>query len=141
MTPNAPTFNQIETFLKADGWTEVTGQQGWGSSHRVFVKHPAPGEPLVTHISHSGHKSPGAGRFSEILRDQVQVNKADFWQAISSGKPVDRPVEIEEEVVAPHGWQVLELLGQMHLDPTELEGMSPEEAQGRIDDWRASDGA
>jgi hypothetical protein len=54
MTPRAPAFDEIEKFLKIDGWAEVTGSSGHGTSHRVFERVLEGGQVLTTHISHSG---------------------------------------------------------------------------------------
>lgn len=136
MTPNAPSFDQLEKFLKADGWKEVTGQAGSGSGHRVFEKvldDRDPVEVLTTHISHSGTKSPGPGRFGEILREQLNVSKQAFWKAIETGEPVPRPQPVEESPPAPEAWQVEVLVHQVGLTPNDLKGMTLEAAQALIE--------
>jgi hypothetical protein len=131
VTPNSPSFDQIEQFLKADRWTEVTGRPGHG--HRVFEKVLADSEVLTTHISHSGKKGPGPGRFGEILREQLRTNRRDFWRAIEAGEPVPRPAAVESPVPAPEAWQVDVLLRQVGLDRDALEGMTAERAQQIIE--------
>lgn len=74
MTPNAPSFKEIEDFLRIDGWTEAP--TGHGSKHRFFEKVLPSGEVLTTHISHSAKKSPGAGRFAEMLREQLRIKRS-----------------------------------------------------------------
>ncbi len=133
MTPNAPSFDQIEQFLKADRWTEVTGRPGHGFGHRVFEKVLAGGEVLTTHISHSGKKGPGPGRFSEILREQLKTNRGDFWKAIETGKSVPRPTEVESRAATPEGWQVDVLLRQVGLTHDALKDMTAERAQEIIE--------
>jgi hypothetical protein len=133
VTPNAPSFDQIEQFLKADRWAEVTARPGRGTGHRVFEKALAGGEVLTTHISHSGKKGPGPGRFGEMLREQLMTNRKDFWKAIETGEPVPRPTPVEAPVSAPKAWQVDILLRQVGLDPAELEGMTAEQAQQTIE--------
>ncbi len=133
MTPNAPSFDQIEQFLKADRWTEITGRPGHGTGHRVFEKVLTGGEVLTTHISHSGKKGPGPGRFGEILREQLRTNRRDFWRAIETGEPVPRPAAVESPVPAPEAWQVDVLLRKAGLEREELEGMTAERAQQIIE--------
>jgi hypothetical protein len=133
VTPNAPSFDQIEQFLKADRWTEVSGRPGHGMGHRVFEKVLAGGEVLMTHNSHSGKKGPGPGRFGEMLREQLRTNRKDFWKAIEAGEPVPRPAPVETSVSAPEAWQVNVLLRQMGLEPETLKGMSAERAQRLIE--------
>jgi hypothetical protein len=129
MTPKAPAFDEIEKFLKIDGWAEVTGSAGHATSHRVFEKVLEGGQVLTTHISHSGSKSPGPNRFGEILREQLKITRKQFWDALHSGDAVDRAAPVEEQVPAPEAWQVPVLLHQVGLSPDELHGMSPDEAQ------------
>jgi len=131
VTPNAPSFDQIEQFLKADRWTEVTGRPGHGTGHRVFEKVLDGGEVLTTHISHSGRKGPG--RFGEILREQFKTNRKDFWAAIETGEPVPRPAPIDAPVPGPEAWQVDILLRSVGLKPVELRGMTVEQAQRLIE--------
>jgi hypothetical protein len=126
-------LTKIEQFLKADRWTEVTGQPGHGKGHRFFEKVLAGGEVLSTHISHSGKKGPGPGRFGEMLREQLRTNRKDFWKAIETGEPVPRPVPVETPVSTPEAWQVDVLLRQMGLKPETLKGISAEQAQRLIE--------
>jgi hypothetical protein len=133
VTPNAPSFDQIEQFLKADRWTEVSGRPGHGAGHRVFEKVLAGGEVLTTHISHAGKKGPGPGRFGEMLREQFRTNRKDFWKAIETGEPVPRPAPVETPVSAPEAWQVNVLLRQIGIEPEALKGMSAERAQQLIE--------
>ncbi|MGH2854266.1 MAG: hypothetical protein ACRDLF_08770 [Solirubrobacteraceae bacterium] len=133
MTPKAPSFDQIEQFLKAHRWTEVTGRSGHGAGHRVFEKVLAGGEVLTTHISHSGKKGPGTGRFGEMLREQLKTNRKDFWKAIETGEPVPRPAPIEAAVAAPEAWQVEVLLRRVGVKPEELQGMTTDQARQIIE--------
>jgi hypothetical protein len=139
VTPKAPSFDQIKQFLKADRWTEVTGRPGHGTGHRVFEKVLTGGEVLTTHISHSGKKGPGPGRFGEMLREQLRTNRNDFWKAIETGEPVPRPTPIEPPVPALEAWQVGVLLRHVGLRPEELQGMTPARAQQIIEKhWAGS---
>ena len=103
MTPSAPTWAEIERFLKIDGWRELP-QHGAGKSdtHRFFEKLLGGGELLQTHTSHASSKRPSPGTFATILRIQLKISKTEFWAALASGQPVDRPVPEVEPRGADH---------------------------------------
>jgi hypothetical protein len=132
VTPAAPTWGEIEEFLKIDGWEQLAPSARGGSSqdHIFFEKLLEDGRVLVTHISHSRKKRPSPGRFSLILRDQIEVSRNEFWAALQSGKPVARPVPLEsEEVVEHEPWVVETLARDAQMSPEEIDALSPEEAR------------
>lgn len=90
----APTWGDIDRFCEADGWTDD------GSTDHVFWEKVLPnGELLQTHRSFSANTEIGVDLFRMILREQLKVSRGDFWNAISTGEPVERPVEIEDSPV------------------------------------------
>ncbi|MGH2993262.1 MAG: hypothetical protein ACRDL1_06970 [Solirubrobacterales bacterium] len=55
--------------------------------------------------------------------------RAEFWEAMRTGEPVDRPVELEEHAPVEHEALVVEILvGQLHMSAEQIEGLSEEEA-------------
>ncbi len=135
MTPAAPTWDDIETFVNADGWREVPrGERGGSSSDHIFYDKALPdGRLLQTHISHSRKKTVSAGRFGAILRDQLEVSKDEFWECVRTGKPVDRPVPLDEIPTHQHpAWDVNVLVNDLHLTADQVMALSPEEAQERV---------
>ena len=72
------------------------------------------GRVLQTHLSHSGQETMSAGRFSGILRHQLEVSR-------------EGPVEHE-------AWVVAVLVEELHMTPEDLEALSPEEAQRLVGD-------
>lgn len=80
-----PTWAQVERFCRVDGWSEVRR-----SGHVFFEKVLADGTVLQTHRSHASRKTMSAGRFRAILRYQLQVSEEQFWEALSTRKPVQR---------------------------------------------------
>lgn len=132
MTPNAPTWGDIEDFIAADGWREIAGGERSGSRRRhiFYEKVLVDGRVLQTHISHSRGKTMSPGRFSSLLRNDLEVSKDEFWRCIRSGTPVDRPVVLEEPRVVEHdAWVVAVLVGELHMSPEELGALSREEAE------------
>ena len=99
MTPDAPTWGEMEKFLQTDGWRRLPAPSRGGSSenHIFFEKLLDGGELLQTHISHSRRGGPSPGRFGVILREQIKISRAQFWEALSSGEPVARPAPVETE--------------------------------------------
>lgn len=95
MTPVAPTWGDIEAFLAADGWRQTPQHGGERQRHVFYEKVLEDGRVLQTHVSHSAQKSLSPGRFSNILRYQLEVSKDEFWDCIRTGKPVDRPVPVD----------------------------------------------
>ncbi len=90
MTPTSPSWAAVEKFLGVDGWRQVPAGERGGRRQ--------------IHISHDRSKKISPGRFGMILREQLEVSRADFWEAIRSGEPVSRPVEAEEAPVEHDAW-------------------------------------
>lgn len=131
MTPNSPTAGDLERFLIADGWRRIpAGARGGKRESHVFYEKQLPdGRSLQTHVSHDRSATISAGRFGAILREQLEVSRADFWEVIRSGEPVGRPVPVEEpEVVEHDAWVIEVLTGKLHMGPQEIEKLSQQDA-------------
>lgn len=113
MTPIAPTWGDVEDFLGADGWRQV--EKG--------------GRVLQTHISHSRQKTLSPGRFSSVLRHQLEVSREQFWECIRTQRPVDRPIELEAGPVEHEPWVVAVLVGELHMTAEQIAALSEKEAQ------------
>jgi hypothetical protein len=139
MTPDAPTWGEIERFLKIDGWTVLSASSRGGSSQRhIFFEKLLDGDELLqTHISHSRSSKPSAGRFALILREQIKVSRTEFWQALRSGKPVARPGAVEAEQPIEHeAWVVAVLAGDLHMTAEQLAVLDTEHAKQLVlDHW------
>jgi hypothetical protein len=139
MTPNAPTWGEMEKFLQADGWTRLpaASRGGSGQRHIFFEKLLDGGELLQTHISHSRRGGPSPGRFGVILREQIKVSRAEFRQALSSGEPVARPAPVEiEQHVEHEAWVIAVLAGELHMTAEQIEGLDVEQARQLVlDHW------
>lgn len=131
MTKASPSWGDVEKFLAADGWKQIPAAKRGGrrQPHIFFEKQLGDGRILQTHISHDRSGTISAGRFGAILRDQLRVSRAEFWEAMRTGEPVDRPVEPEEYAPVEHeAWVVGTLVGQLHMSAEQIEGLSEEEA-------------
>lgn len=119
----APTWGAIDAFCKADGWTEV------GTTDHVHWEKTLPsGMVLSTHRSLAANKAIRPNIFATILRDQLMVNKAEFWAAIDTGEPVNRPVDPLEEAPSEYPLWVLMGLAKFGIHEEEVRQMTPDEA-------------
>lgn len=134
MTPASPTWADVERFLDADGWRQLPAKARGGrrQKHVFFEKLLPDNRLLQTHISHDRSASMGAGRFGAILREQLEVSREAFWEAIRTGNPVERPTPIEERPVEHPAWVVRVLIGELHLTADEIERLDPDEAERRV---------
>lgn len=131
MTPTSPTWADVERFLAADGWRQIPAAERGGrrQRHIFFEKLLPDGRLLQTHISHDRSKAASPGRFATILREQLQVSRAAFLEAIRSGQPVARPVDPDNEAPVEHEpWVISVLVGELHMGAEEIEGLSETEA-------------
>lgn len=142
MTPDAATWGEVEAFLRADGWREIRGGERSGSRRRhvFYEKVLADGRMLMTHVSHSRDKSMSPGRFSSLLRRDLEVSREQFWQCVRTGRPVDRPgLPDEVETVQHDAWVVAVLVGKLHMDTAQLERLTRAEAEELVrEHWSGS---
>jgi hypothetical protein len=135
LTPAAPTWAEVEAFLAADGWRPIPNRGGGSQRHIFYEKVLPDGRVLQTHVSHSGGKAPSPGRFSSILRHQLEVSKTEFWECIRTGAPVDRPAPVDDGPVEHEAWVLAVLVRDLHMSAEEIEALTPEEAQQLVNDY------
>lgn len=131
MTPTSPSWGDVERFLVADGWRQIpAGERGGRRQSHIFFEKELPGRRLLqTHISHDRSNTVGPGRFSMILREQLEISRAEFWEAIRTGEPVERPVETDDEEAVEHeSWVIAVLVGEFHMAPEEIEKLTEQDA-------------
>jgi hypothetical protein len=69
--------------------------------------------------------------FARILRDQLRVSRDEFWAAIRTGQPVNRPVELDPPPAEYEAW-VVTGLSKHGYDEDRVRAMTPEEAKARL---------
>lgn len=128
------TWADLEKFFRADGWTEV---RRTGDIH--YENHLPTGEVLRSSRS-SGKFTTTIGRvlFAEMLRVQLGVDAATFWEIVLRGKPAPRPAP-EQPVVAPQlpTWLARRLQRELGLRPDQLFGLTEAEATKRLEEFRS----
>jgi hypothetical protein len=132
VTPDSASFGEIEAFLEVDGWREIpSGERGGKRQRHIFFEKTLPdGRVLQTHISHDRSAHPNPHAFSMILREQLEVSRSAFWEALQTGKPVERPTKVEVEAVVEHEVWVVEVLTRdLHMNAKEIEELDEEKAK------------
>lgn len=137
MTPpkRPATSAELEEFCRTDGWEQIRE-----TDHVFWQKVLASGEILQTHRSFGAKTTFSQNVFALILRDQLRVSRAAFWNALRTGEPVDRPAAVDEAPTSYPGWVVQGLLGQ-GVTEAQIREWTPEEAQARLEElWSAPRG-
>jgi hypothetical protein len=131
-----PTWRQVERFCGIDGWREVR------STHHVFYeKALADGTVLRTHRSFASKKAMSPGRFKAILRNQLQVSEYDFWNALKTGAPVERPSSPPEAGATLPAYLVRVLERELHMSQKEIAALTEEEAKRLVEEHWSKPGA
>ena len=142
MTPKSPTWGDVRKFLAADKWQQLASSARGGpqTDHIWFQKALPDGRVLQAKISHSNKKTVSAGRFRTIARHELEVSVPEFWECIRTGKPVDRPVPLEEPEYQHPAWVVSVLVGRKHMSEDDVAKLSREEAERLVQDHWAGGG-
>jgi hypothetical protein len=119
----APSWGHIDAFCAADGWSQVRE-----TDHVHWEKVLPSGETLKTHRSMAADKPIKPNLFGLILREQLRVNREQFWTAIETGRPVERPVELDEGPPEYPAWVLFGLAKYGH-DEERVRQMTPTEAE------------
>lgn len=128
-----PSFAELEAFFRIDGWglERRTG-------HAFYEKVLPDGEILRSHASLAARKTMAPGRFRAILADQLRVSEAEFWEALRTGRAVERPSR--DAATAPPGlpaWLWEALIREVGLQPDEIAALSEEEARAALTSVRS----
>lgn len=108
----------------------ATGRRG---SHHVNFELSLPdGRILYTRIGHPADRTDdGPGIFAHLLRDQLQVDAAEFWACVEDRVLPDRGRPQQVEAAIPLG-VVRTLIHEAHLPEAEVRSMTKAEAVARV---------
>lgn len=129
-------WGHIDAFCEADGWDRIRQDTG----HYFWVRTLPDGTLVQTHRSMDANERIGLDVFAQILRRQLRVSKDEFWNAINTGQPVQRPTDLDEAPPEYEGWVVAHLLGFGYTED-EIRQLTPDEAKALVHDkWSAPPG-
>ena len=139
-----PTFAQLRRFVAVEGWQDkdALSRKKTGDHHRYVFTTPT-GERLYTRVSHGRGQIRDPGLFEHILRDQLKVEAEQFWAAVERGE-VPRapwPASALAGAGALDARLARALLTKAGLSPSELVGLSQDDAVRLWREWITSGGA
>jgi hypothetical protein len=128
-----------QRFCEIEGWEQTRNARGKAGSHHVtYELLLADGRNLRTRVSHPVDRSNyGASLWSQILRDQLEVDEPTFWTCVKDGEPPARSAPSQTRDSLPASL-VATLLHTLHLNETEVAAMTKAEALARLNEFWAS---
>lgn len=133
----SPTRQDHLRFCQIEGWSEVRSSKGkTGTHHDTYELTLESGDVLRTRISRPPDRTDyGKGIWSHILRDQLKVSEAEFWECLDTGHPPKRGgIEEPEKDPIPTG-VVWNLLNRVGLSEVEVAAMERDEAIERLNQF------
>lgn len=128
-----PRHSDLRRFCELDGWEETTKRRR-NPDHIRYRKVLDDGRVLRTKVSHGRGSIEDPGLWSRIWRDQLALDSEDeFWQALRTGRPVDRSAAPSAPPSGPSkpGWLVNSLIFVAGIPEEEVERLSIKEAKRR----------
>jgi hypothetical protein len=134
-----PTREAHERFRRTEQWTQVRDARGRaGTHHRTFELALPDGRVLRTRISHPVDRSGyGAGMWSHILHDQLDVTEEEFWKCVQDGTLPKRGLPDMPTEALPAELVYL-LKSRVRLGEAEIAALSKDEAVARLNQYWAS---
>lgn len=134
MTWPQPTRKDHDTFCRVERWRPVRDARGRTGTHHVTYELDLPdGRILRTRISHPVNRDNyGQSLWQHILRDQLQVDEADFWACVHDGVKPPRGLPEPPAAAALPADLVHLLISRVGLHETEVAAMSKQDAVARL---------
>lgn len=136
MTWPAPTRQDHEKFCRIEGWIPVRDARGRSGIHHVTYELTLKdGRILRTRISHPVDRSSyGPSMWKHVLRDQLQVSEAEFWDCVRDGAKPDRGEPEPPAETLPADLVYL-LITRVGLAEVEVATMSKDDAVARLQQY------
>jgi len=132
---NPGTYGQHRRFCEIDDWTSRD------TDHTHYTKILSDGTILRTKVSHGADSTRyGAGLWSRIPKQQLEVTEDAFYKALTDKKPVSRGMPEPPSGPRIPLWLVQNLQTHVGLAEKEALALSPEEARQRWDVWISQPG-
>ena len=131
-----PDRDDHRRFCEVDGWERTADKPGRRvKKHEVWSKRLGDGSLLRTVLS-KGSGQYGRSLFASILSRQLKASQEQFWAAVESGSPAQRP---EDRPTAKPSqtmplWLHERLKRDLGYTDDQLANMGREEAQRRFDE-------
>jgi hypothetical protein len=133
MSHPQPTRERHDQFCRVEEWTRVRDARGRTGTHHVTYELALHDSRILrTRISHPVDRTTyGAGIWSHILRDQLEVTEGEFWSCALDGKLPDRGLPEAPHHSLPADLVHL-LLSKVSLSENEVAKMTRAEAVERL---------
>jgi hypothetical protein len=135
-----PTREDHDHFCRVEGWLQVRDAHGRSGTHHVTYELALPnGRILRTRISHPVDRIDyGPELWKHILRDQLDVDEAEFWACVRNGTRPDRGTpEVPPEALPAD--LVHLLISRVGLAENEVAKLDKAEAVARLQEYWNSD--
>lgn len=133
-----PTYENLRDFCRIDGWDDLSktrpGRQGRALDHDRYEKRLDDGSILKTKVLRGRGQLGDPTLWRHIWRDQLGLeSEEEFWEALSTGEPVDRGRAAEAPPAKPNipGWLHRNLVMLVGVLDDEVAKMTEEEANAR----------
>lgn len=132
-----------ERFCLAEGWTERKTARGKTGTHHLNYEFALPdGRILITRVSHPADRTGyGPSIWAHILRDQLDVTPAEFWDCVNNKSKPDRAGTLAAPAESIPVGVVTTLVEQFHVPEAEVRAMTKAQAiQRMIEGYAAESG-
>lgn len=132
-----PTRQDHLRFCEIEGWSAVRSSKGkTGTHHDTYELILESGDVLRTRISRPPDRTNyGQSIWKHILRDQLRVSEAEFWECLETGNPPQRgAIEEPEKEPIPTG-VVWNLVNRVGISEEEVAAMNRDEAIERLNQF------
>ena len=133
-----PTYKNLRDFCRIDGWDDLAktrpGRKGKALDHDRYEKRLDDGRILRTKVWRGRGRYGDPSLWRHIWRDQLGLESEEqFWEALRTGKPVERTGGAEAPAAKPNvpGWLVYNLVMLVGIPHEEVDQMTEVEANER----------